>query len=171
MWMKCLTWLLELPLVSDDAVTKISSSFLLDLSIFFFFPALHQLQKLQLWICDKETAPFILGNNSFKWSTVRGCHFAVSLLAPFIRHHQFPCILTPYRQDILQTHTCCHFSPALCELFRLSVLWADACHFLARCCCHSIRCCERIFWDAIHSWLRLFQMIAGKWLMTVWNIV
>lgn len=85
MWMKCLTWLLELPPVSDDAVTKISSSFLLDLSIFFFFPALHQLQKLQLWICDKETARFILGNDLFKWSRVRGRHFAVKSSGPIYK--------------------------------------------------------------------------------------
>lgn len=58
-----LTWLLKLPLVSDSAaVTKTSSSFLLDLNIFFFLPMLNQLQKLQLllWLCDKETAHFIL---------------------------------------------------------------------------------------------------------------
>lgn len=60
-----LTWLLKLPLVSDGAaVTKTSSSFLLDLNIFFFFPTLNQLQKLQLlWLCDKETAPFFKNLN------------------------------------------------------------------------------------------------------------
>lgn len=73
-------WNVELPLVSDGAaVTKICSSFSLDLStfFFFFFPALHQLQKLLLWICDKGVAHFILGNDFFKWSTVRGHHFSV----------------------------------------------------------------------------------------------
>lgn len=60
-----LTWLLELPLVCDGAAVKPSSSFQLDQSVFsffFFFPALHQLQELQLllWICDKEMAHFVL---------------------------------------------------------------------------------------------------------------
>lgn len=88
-----LTWLLKLPLVSDGAaVPKASSSFLLDPNIFFFFPTLNQMQKLQLllWLCDKETARFTLFEliRLINGSTVKDRHFAVSLPVPFARRHQ-----------------------------------------------------------------------------------
>lgn len=122
--------------------------------------------KRSLWVD-------VRGKKSHEWSTMRGRYCPTRSSGPICSAP--PVSLHPRhlnRQDILQTHAglaCCHFWPVLCAhfrtIFRLAILQADICHFLARCCCHSFLVVKDF--SELHCWAACayFSWLKGngKW--------